>query len=176
MEGVVTREAVAADAPAVAAIYALSVAKSTASFEIIPPDEAEMARRMAGLAERGYPWFVAERDGHIVGYGYAGPYHTRTGYRSTVEDSIYLAPDAQGQGVGGVLLRRLIDACTAKGFRQMVAIIGGSDHAASIRLHKAAGFADVGVLKNVGYKHGRWLDSVIMQRQLGPGAETPPSA
>lgn len=176
MEGVVTREAVAADAPAITEIYGDAVANSTASFEIVPPDEAEMARRMAALAERGYPWFVAEREGRIVGYGYAGPYHARAGYRSTVEDSIYLAPDAQGKGVGGVLLRRLIDACTAKGYRQMVAIIAGSENTASIRLHKAAGFTDVGVLKNVGFKHGRWLDSVIMQRQLGAGPETPPSA
>ncbi len=174
MEGVVTRGALPADAAAIAAIYAESVSQSTASFEIVPPDETEMARRMAALADKGYPYFVAEREGRIIGYGYAGPYHLRAGYRSTVEDSIYLAAEAQGQGIGGVLLRRIIDACAAQGYRQMVALIGASDHDASIRLHKAAGFATVGTLKNVGYKHGRWLDVTLMQRALGPGAETAP--
>lgn len=174
MSGVVTRTAALGDIPAVTAIYGVSVTNATASFEVVPPDEAEMAQRMAATLEGGYPYFVAERAGVIVGYGYVGPYHRRAGYRNTVEDSIYLAPEAQGQGIGGVLLRNLIDASTAKGFRQMIAIIGGGSEA-SVRLHKAAGFSLAGTLKDVGFKHGRWLDVLIMQRALGAGAESPPS-
>lgn len=174
MPSIATRAATPADIPAIAAIYGASVVNATASFEVVPPDEAEMTRRMSALISGGYPYFVAERDGVIVGYGYVGPYHARAGYRNTVEDSIYLAPEAQGQGIGGVLLRALIDASVARGYRQMIAVIGGSAEA-SMRLHKAAGFTLVGTLKDVGYKHGRWLDSLIMQRALGPGAASPPS-
>lgn len=178
MSDVTTRPATAADIPAITAIYAESVINATASFEIVPPDEAEMMRRLAALVDTGYPYFIAEGgDGggkQILGYGYAGPYRPRPGYRNTVEDSVYLAPEARGRGIGGVLLRLLIDASAARGFRQMIAVIGASDHDASIRLHKAAGFVLIGTMKDVGYKHGRWLDTVIMQRALGPGAQTPP--
>jgi phosphinothricin acetyltransferase len=177
MSDVTTRRVTLDDVPAITAIYAESVANATATFEVVPPDEAEMARRMSELTGAGYPYLVAEdptNGNRVLGFGYAGPYRARPAYRNTVEDSIYLSPEARGRGIGGVLLRQLIDDSSALGFRQMVAVIGGSDNAASIRLHKAAGFALVGILKDVGYKHGRWLDSVIMQRSLGVGARTPP--
>jgi phosphinothricin acetyltransferase len=169
------RPATAADLPAITEIYADAVARGTASFEIVPPDEAEMAERFRKLAAAGFPYLAAERDGTLLGYGYAALYRERVAYRNTVEDSIYLAPAAQGKGIGGALLRQLIDACTELGFRQMVAVIGDSANVPSIRLHKAAGFAMTGTLRDVGYKHGRWLDTVIMQRTLGDGATTPPS-
>jgi phosphinothricin acetyltransferase len=162
------------DIPAITAIYAHAVNHGTASFELEPPDEAEMARRYRALEEGGYPYFVAERDGAIVGYAYAGPYRARPAYRWTVEDSIYVDPRASRQGVGRALLDRLIAESTARGFRQMIAVIGDSEQIASIELHRAAGFRYVGNIENVGFKFGRWLDSVIMQRTLGPGAETPP--
>jgi len=171
-----TRAATADDIAAITDIYAEQVASGTATFETVPPDATEMARRMNVLAAGGYPYFVAEQDGVVVGYAYAGPYHQRPGYRNTVEDSIYLAKDVRGQGIGGALLRLVIDACAARGFRQMVAIIGGSENVASIRLHKAAGFEPVGTLKDVGYKHGRWLNSVLMQRALGAGSSRPPNS
>ncbi|CAN5332249.1 GNAT family N-acetyltransferase [soil metagenome] len=169
------RAAGEADIPAITEIYAEAVATGSASFEVVPPDESEMTVRMRALVAGGFPYLVAEGSGRVLGYGHAGPYRTRPGYRNTVENSIYLSADARGKGIGGVLLRQLIEESTARGFRQMVAIIGCSDNVASIRLHKAAGFALVGTLKNVGYKHGRWLDSVLMQRELGPGASEPPS-
>ena len=171
----VIRPVVPADIPPITAIYAEAVTKGTASFEIVPPEEADMARRMQALIDGGYPYFVAEGDGKVMGYAYAGPYHQRPGYRNTVEDSIYLAADARGQGIGGMLLRRLIEESEARGFRQMIAVIGDRQHVASIRLHKAAGFEIAGTLKDVGYKHERWLDSVIMQRALGFGSRAKPS-
>jgi phosphinothricin acetyltransferase len=169
------RAATETDIPAITAIYAEAVAKGLASFEIVPPDEREMAMRMRALVDGGFAYLVAEAEGAVLGYGYAGPYRARPGYRNTVENSIYLAAAARGRGIGGVLLRRLIEESTARGFRQMIAVIGDSENLASIRLHKAAGFTLVGTLKDVGYKHGRWLDSVLMQRGLGPGATEPPS-
>jgi L-amino acid N-acyltransferase YncA len=177
MSDTTTRPAKRADVPAIAAIYGESVVNATASFEMVPPEEKEMARRLKELTGQGYPWLVAEggTPRRILGYGYAGPYRSRPAYRNTVEDSIYLAADARGQGIGGVLLRQLIDTCAAQGFRQMVAIIADpEENEASLRLHKAAGFLEIGCLKDVGYKHGRWLDSTIMQRPLGVGSATPP--
>jgi L-amino acid N-acyltransferase YncA len=174
MADITTRPAEPADIPSITAIYAQSVANETASFEVVPPDEAEMARRLAALVAEGYPYFVAEDAGSILGFGYAGPYRQRAAYRNTVEDSIYLAEDARGRGIGGVLLRKLIDASAARGYRQMIAVIGDSDHTASIRLHRAAGFVMAGTLRNVGFKHGRWLDSVLMQLTIGAGAEAEP--
>jgi phosphinothricin acetyltransferase len=171
----VYRAATPADVPAITEIYAEAVARGSASFEVVPPDATEMTARMRALHDAGYPYLVALIEGAVAGYGYAGPYRTRPGYRNTVENSIYLAAEARGKGIGGALLRRLVDECTARGFRQMVAVIGDSANIASIRLHKAAGFALVGTLKDVGYKHGRWLDSVLMQRALGPGANETPS-
>jgi L-amino acid N-acyltransferase YncA len=173
-----TRPALPADITAITAIYADAVANGTASFEIVPPDEAEMGRRMKALTDRNYPFVVAEDgegpDRRLLGFAYAGPYRERPAYRNTVEDSVYLAPESRGQGIGGVLLRLLIDASTARGYRQMIAVIGDSKNAPSIRLHRAAGFEPVGTLKSVGFKHGRWLDVVIMQLALGTGDSTLP--
>ena len=174
MAEITTRAAVIADLPVITEIYAEQVTNGTATFEVVPPDTAEMTRRYSALTEDGYPWFVAEQGGEIIGYSYAGPYRARPGYRNTVEDSVYLAQSARGQGIGGRLLRLVIDECTGRGFRQMIAVIGDAENVASIRLHKAAGFALAGTLKDVGFKHGRWLDSILMQRALGAGALRPP--
>jgi phosphinothricin acetyltransferase len=170
----VIRPATEADIAAITAIYGESVTNATASFELEAPNSAEMERRWKAIVDGGYPYLVAEEDRRILGYAYAGAYHTRVAYRNTVEDSIYLAAESRGKGIGGALLRSLIDECTKRNFRQMIAIIGDSEHAASIRLHKAAGFNLVGTFAGVGYKHGRWLDVVLMQRALGPGSERPP--
>ena len=163
------RPATTADIPAITAIYAEQVLYGTATFELAPPDEAEMAARMAALIAEGYPYIVAEREGGIVGYAYAGPYRARPAYRHSVEDSIYLSTDARGQGIGGLLLRVLIEQSTALGFRQMIAVIGDSQNMPSIRVHRAAGFQMTGTLVSVGHKFGRWLDAVLMQRALGLG-------
>jgi phosphinothricin acetyltransferase len=164
------RAAGLADLPAITEIYDHAVRYGTASFETEPPEEAEMTRRYRALVDGGFPYLVAERDGTVVGYAYAGPYRTRPAYRYTVEDSIYVSPAAQRRGVGRALLEELIAESTVRGFRQMIAVIGDSAQIASIELHRAAGFHYVGNLQNVGYKFGRWLDSVLMQRPLGPGA------
>lgn len=164
----------AEDLPAITAIYAHNVATGTASFETEAPDETEMRRRWSGLMEKQYPYFVAELGGEVCGYAYAGPYRTRPAYRHSVENSVYVAASAHRRGVGKALLRTLIQACREQGFRQMIAIIGDSAHTASVRLHEASGFDMVGTIKDVGYKHNRWLDSVLMQLPLGDGANTPP--
>lgn len=161
------------DLPAVTAIYAHAVTTGRASFELDPPDEAEMGRRRAALVAGGYPYLVAARAGVVVGYAYAGAYRTRPAYRGTVENSVYVRPDQAGRGLGRRLLARLIDEAEAAGFRQMVAVIGDSRNAASIALHAALGFRHVGVLTSVGWKHGTWLDTVLMQRALGPGDRRP---
>jgi phosphinothricin acetyltransferase len=168
------RAATAADIPAVTRIYRHAVLHGTASFEIDPPDETEMARRQRALLEHGYPYLVAERDGAIGGYAYAGPYRPRPAYHWSVEDSVYIAPEMHRQGLGRVLLERLIAESELRGFRQMIAVIGDSAQAASIALHGALGFRRIGTLAAVGFKFGRWLDSVLMQRALGPGADTTP--
>jgi phosphinothricin acetyltransferase len=175
MTGVAVRAAVITDIPAITAIYREAVLNGTATFELEPPDQAEMTRRMAAMLESGHPYLVAERDGPVLGYAYAGPYRPRRAYRFTVEDSIYLAPDARGQGIGTALLGRLIADSEARGFRQMLAVIGHSANEPSIRLHKSHGFELTGVFRDVGYKFGQWLDSVLMQRPLGPGSSTHPS-
>ena len=172
---ILLRPSAESDLDSIAAIYAHAVVNGTASFELDPPDRAEMARRRAAVLEGGYPYLVAERDGALLGYAYAGPYRTRPAYRSTVEDSIYVAPSAQGQGVGRALLAALIEACEAQDFRLMVAVIGDEESRGSIRLHASLGFQPVGVLKGVGYKHGRWLSTVLMQRPLGRGTQEPAS-
>ena len=174
MEALTIRPSRDADVPAIAAIYAHHVETGTASFETEAPDEAEMRRRRSLLVEKRYPWLVAELDGEVCGYAYAGPYRTRPGYRHSVEDSVYVRSSAQRRGVGGALLLALVRTCTDRGFRQMVAIIGDSAQVASIGLHRAAGFEMVGTLRNIGYKHDRWLDTVLMQLALGEGASTPP--
>jgi phosphinothricin acetyltransferase len=169
------RAATAGDIPAIAAIYGPAVLTGTASFELEPPDEAEMLRRYRAVVDGGYPYFVAELGGRVVGYAYANAYRTRPAYRFSVEDSIYIAPDAQGQGVGRALLAALIDTCTAQGFRLMLAVIGDSMQFASIQLHRRAGFTFCGTIHSVGYKFDRWLDSVIMQLPLGDGDRTAPA-
>lgn len=163
-----------ADIPAIAAIYADAVLNGTASFELEPPSPEEMERRRAVIVSGGFPYFVAEHEGTVVGYAYAGPYRPRPAYRWTVEDSIYVAPDWQGRGVGRTLLAALIEEATRLGFRRMVAVIGDSGSHGSIALHAALGFTHAGTLVAVGYKHGRWLDTVDMQRPLGEGAGTAP--
>ena len=162
------------DIPAITRIYDQAVAQGTASFELESPDQAEMARRMRALLDGGFPYLAAEIDGALVGYAYAGHYRTRPAYRFSVEDSIYIAPQAQRRGVGRALLDRLILESESRGFRQMVAVIGDSAQTASIELHRAAGFRMIGTIENVGFKFDRWIDSVLMQRALGPGATTKP--
>lgn len=161
------------DLPEVREIYALEVREGTASFELEPPSLAEMTARFAAIEAAGLPYLVAELEGRIAGYAYASPYRPRPAYRHTVEDSVYVARFARRQGVGRALLDAVIAGATARGKRQMVAIIGDSAHVASIDLHARAGFRLVGTLENVGWKFGRWLDTVIMQRDLGDGASAP---
>lgn len=169
------RDATLADIPAITAIYRHAVLHGTASYELAPPDEAEMERRFQALTGEGYPYIVSEDgSGTILGYAYAGPFRARPAYRWSVEDSVYLAPDAQGYGVGRALLLRLVELSEELGFRQMIAVIGGSDHAPSIRLHERAGFRTIGIFQNSGFKHGKWIDTVFMQLPLGESGETPP--
>jgi L-amino acid N-acyltransferase YncA len=162
------------DIAAITGIYAEAVEHGTGTFEIEPPGEAEMARRQNAMLATNYPYLVAERAGAVVGYAYAGPYHTRPAYRWSVETSIYVAPPFHRQGLGRLLLTGLIAAAEARGFRQMIAVIGDSANNRSIALHAAAGFRFVGTLQAVGFKHGRWLDTVVMQRPLGSADSTPP--
>ena len=164
------------DIPAITAIYRDAVLTGTASFELDPPDEAEMASRRGALLAGRYPYLVAEIDGRLAGYAYAGEYRARPAYRGTVENSVYVAGTARGRGVGRTLLDAVVVASAEGGFRQMVAVIGDSGNLASIRLHAAAGFDHIGTLRSVGWKHGRWLDTVLMQRLLGPGDTAPSSA
>jgi phosphinothricin acetyltransferase len=162
----VVRDATDADLTAIAAIYGHHVRHGLASFEEEAPPVAEMARRRHDVIARGLPYLVAQRDGRIVGYAYCGPYRARPAYRHSVENSVYVAPDAVGGGIGRALLGALIARASAAGARQMVAVIGDSANAASIGLHAAMGFRQVGVLQDVGFKFGRWVDSVLMQRAL----------
>ena len=171
---VTVRRAALADIPAITRIYTHAVDHGTASFELSAPDEGEMTRRFNELTTGGFPYLVAVIDGAVVGYAYAGPYRARPAYRFTVENSVYVAHDSHRRGVGKALLEALIEASTEKGFRLMVAVIGDSNQVASIGLHEAAGFKHAGVFENIGYKFDRWLDSVLMQRALGPGASKPP--
>jgi phosphinothricin acetyltransferase len=174
MPSIIVRPVATADLPAITAIYADAVLTNTATFEVDPPGLAEMESRVETMIKAGYPCLVADSEGKTVGFAYAAAYRTRIGYRHTVEDSIYLAADARGQGIGGALLRELISRCERAGFRQMVAVIGDSANQASIRLHTAAGFRPAGTLADVGFKFGRWVDTVLMQRPLGQGASSPP--
>jgi len=174
MTTIAVRAATAADIPQITAIYRPAVMNGTASFELEPPSEAEMLRRYEALTGSGFPYLVAEEHGKIQGYAYAGAYRPRPAYRFSVENSIYIAPDAHRRGLGRVLLRELIDACTKRGYRQMIAVIGDSAQSASIGLHRSFGFQFCGTIHSVGFKHGRWLDTVIMQRPIGPGDSSPP--
>jgi phosphinothricin acetyltransferase len=157
------------DVAAITEIYAHHVRTGLASFELVPPDAEEMARRRQDVVKRGLPYLVAEIEGRVVGYAYAGPYRPRPAYRFTVEDSIYIHPEHTRKGIGRLLLAAVIARCEDQGYRQMVAVIGDSGNASSIGLHLAFGFEHAGALRNVGFKFGRWVDTVLMQRALGPG-------
>ena len=162
------------DIAKIAAIYRHHVLHGVASFEDIPPDENEVARRRRDILALGLPYLVAERSGRVVGYCYASRYRARSAYRFTLEDSIYVDAAEVGRGIGRALLSTLIERCCELGYRQMVAVIGGSDQWPSIRLHETLGFTRAGLLSAVGSKFGGWVDIVLMQRALGPGATTPP--
>ena len=170
----IIRDGTEADLPAITAIYGHAVRTGTASFEYDPPDLAEMTRRRADVLGKGFPYLVAELDGVVAGYAYANTYRARPAYRFSVEDSIYIAPDRQGAGIGRQLLPALLQRCEALDQRLVIAVIGDSASLPSIRLHASCGFAHAGSLPNVGWKHGRWLDTVFMVRALGPGAGAPP--
>ncbi|TCS13566.1 GNAT family N-acetyltransferase [Caulobacter sp. BK020] len=171
---VTVRPSTDADLPAIAAIYGWNVLNGLGTFEEVPPDAAEIGRRRATFLARGLPYLVAERDGVVLGYAYAGPFRLRAAYRYTVEDSVYVGPDAVGLGVGKALLAAVIAACEALGLRQICAVIGDSGNAASIGLHAALGFERKGVFPDMGYKFGRWVDLVWMQRPLNGGGSREP--
>ena len=175
MSALEIRPATEADLAFITGIYAHAVRYGTATFELIPPDRSEMTRRFRVLADGGFPYFVAARDGRVVGYAYAGPYRPRPAYRFTVENSIYLKPAIHRRGIGLLLMQRLLSECEARGHRQMIAVIGDSANAGSVGLHRRCGFEMIGTHPNVGLKFGRWLDTVMMQLALGEGASTVPS-
>jgi phosphinothricin acetyltransferase len=181
---VTLRPAVLADLPAIQRIYAHHVLHGFASFEEIPPDVTELTRRWGAIVEAGLPYFCAVDGGvmargseegmALLGYAYAGPYRPRSAYRFCVEDSIYVAPVATGRGIGRALLEALIARCGEIGKRQMIAVIGDSANRPSIELHRSCGFRPVGTFEAIGFKHGRWVDSVLMQRPLGAGGQSLP--
>lgn len=171
----IVRPATEADAPGVQAIYAHHVLESEGAFEETAPDVEMMARRIAAVLHRGQPYIVAEAQGVIQAFAYAAPFRSRTAYRYTLEDSVYVAPQARRRGYGRAVLAPVVEACRALGVHQLVALIGGSDNAGSIGLHRALGFQDAGVLKAVGYKFGRWLDVVTMQLPMNGGGDAVPS-
>ncbi len=158
----------------IAALYGYFVETSAATFEFVAPDSAEMLKRYRDLVEQGLPYLVAEENGKVVGYAYAGRYRTRPGYRYTVEDSVYVDKDFLGRGIGRLLLSALIERATALGYRQMISVIGDSANSASIALHSQLGFRVIGALPSTGRKFERWIDSVLMQLALGDGNSTPP--
>jgi L-amino acid N-acyltransferase YncA len=162
------------DIPAITRIYVHAVEHGTASFELEPSDEAEMTRRQQALLTKGYPYLVAEQAGVVAGYAYAGPYRDRRAYDWCVEDSVYVAPEFHRKGIGRHLLLRLITEAEARGFRQMIGVIGDSANTASVAVHAAVGFRLIGTFQSIGFKHGRWLDTVLMQRALGSGDTAPP--
>lgn len=174
----IIRPATQDDIDAITAIYADAVTNGTSSYELEPPTAAEMTTRMRALAAGGFPYLVAESDeGVLLGYAYVGPFRARPAYRFIVEDSVYVAPDAKGIGVGRTLLRELISRAEELGFRQIIAVIGdGHPQSASVKLHERLGFTHGGRLEGSGYKHGRWLDTAFMQMALNGGAATPPDA
>ncbi|TKT71361.1 N-acetyltransferase family protein [Afipia massiliensis] len=176
MPDLMIRSAMPADIPAITDIYAEAVNHGTATFELTPPDLAEMTRRFNELARGGFPYLVATIDSSIKGYAYAGLYRARPAYRFTVENSVYLAPASHRRGIGLALLTELIAQCEARGYRQMIAVIGDSANAASVGVHARAGFEMIGTHAAVGFKFGRWLDTVMMQRALGEGGTTLPNS
>jgi phosphinothricin acetyltransferase len=170
----VVRASLESDLAAITSIYAEHVRSGTATFEVDPPDAEEMGRRRSDVVGRGLPYLVAESGGTVVGFAYAAPYRPRAAYRYSLEDSIYLRADAQGRGLGKRLLAELLRLCEQGEWRQMIAVVGDSGNQASIRLHRALGFVDVGTQRAVGFKLGRWLDIVVLQRALGEGDRTLP--
>jgi phosphinothricin acetyltransferase len=170
----IVRAATAADAGSLAAIYGHHVLHGFGTFETVPPDAAWMEAKRREVEGYGLPFQVAEAEGRVLGYAYAGPFRPRAGYRYTVEDSVYVAPEAIGRGVGRAVLSAVIAGCEAAGIRQVVAVIGDSGNAASIGLHRALGFVDAGVGRSFGFKHDRWVDIVWMQKPLNGGDETKP--
>jgi L-amino acid N-acyltransferase YncA len=175
MSDIEIRPANQADLPAITEIYEHAVHFGTATFELMPPDLAEMTRRYGSLTSGGFPYLVAVLEAGVVGYAYAGPYRPRPAYRFTVENSVYLAPQVQHRGIGTTLLRRLIAEAQTRGYRQMIAVIGDSANAGSVGVHRKTGFQMIGTHPNVGFKFGRWLDTVMMQRSLGDGGNTLPA-
>ena len=168
------RPALATDIPVIHEIYSFQVLTGIASWELTPPSPEELQRRMNNLREQGYPYFVAEDQGVVIGYTYASSFRSRGGYRYTVEDSIYVHPDNQRRAVGGRMLAHLIKACEGRGYRQMIAVIADTANSASIRLHQKLGFVHIGILPHIGFKQGRWLDCLLMQRSLGEGEKSLP--
>jgi L-amino acid N-acyltransferase YncA len=171
----IVREATEADAPALAAIYGDAVLHGFGTFEEEPPTPQDMDGRRRAVQEKGLPYLVAEVDGQVLGFAYAGPFRPRAAYRYTLEDSVYVSPDAKGKGVGRAVLTAVIDACEALGIRQLMAVIGDTGNLGSIGLHRALGFEQTGVGRSVGFKHGRWVDIVHMQKALNGGDSLPPS-
>jgi L-amino acid N-acyltransferase YncA len=171
----IIRDAVAADLAAITGIYAHHVLTGNGTFEETPPDAAEIAARLAKVQSAGCAWLVAEHDGAIVGYGYYAQIRDRSAYRFTAEDSIYVRDDVRGMGVGKALVQALLEHATARGFRQMIAVIGDSENVGSIGLHSALGFRQIGTMKAVGLKFGQWVDVVTMQRALGEGERSLPA-
>ena len=174
MSSLEIRPTTPADLPAITEIYQHAVLYGTATFELIPPDLAEITRRFGALMDGGFPYLVAALEGRVVGYAYAGPYRPRPAYRFTVENSVYLQPSMHRRGIGLQLLQRLIAESEARGYRQMIAVIGDSANAGSIGVHRRCGFEMIGTHPSVGFKFGRWLDTVMMQRALGEGGSTLP--
>lgn len=168
------RTATPADALAISELYGWHVREGRASFELIPPTETEMARRIEAVQSAGLPYLIAQQEGRFLGFAYASPYRPRPAYRFAVEDSVYVAADAQGKGVGRALLHAVIEQATLAGRRQMIAVIGDSANAASIQLHRSLGFEQAGHLRSVGWKHDVWLDTLFMQRALGAGDRSAP--
>ena len=168
------RDAAPGDLPAITAIYAHHVLHGTGTFEEEPPDEAEMARRMAAVQDQGWPWLVAEEGGRILGFAYLAQFRPRSAYRHAGEDSVYVRDDIRGQGVGKALVAALLRRAEECGFRQVFAVIGDSENVGSIGLHVSLGFRQIGVMRSAGAKFGRWLDVVTMQRAIGRGDRDPP--
>ena len=170
----IVRPATAADASALAAIYGDAVLHGFGTFEEVPPSAADMDARRRTVQDMGLPYLVAEKDGQVLGFAYAGPFRPRAAYRYTLEDSVYVSPHAKGRGVGRAVLSAVIEACEALGVRQLMAVIGDSGNSGSVGLHRSLGFEQTGVGKSVGFKHGRWVDIVHMQKPLNGGDDSLP--
>ncbi len=175
-QAVIVRDTIEQDMPTIQAIYAEQVLHGLASFEEVPPTTDALLARRAAVLELGLPYLTAELDGRVAGYAYASAYRPRPAYRHTIEDLVYVAPEMRGRGIGRALLSALIARCESGPWRQMIAVIGNSGNTGSIALHRQLGFRLVGTFESVGFKHGRWVDTVLMQRALGPGSDALPDA